>query len=178
MLLFRIMLAVAAMGSLIWRLFTIATLLHGIAATTSVRAIPYNAAVQKGIEVLVDQSRTWAQITTVLLGLLGALWVAKKDQPQLTISKEFWPEILLWLAVIAMLFAGLYCHYEYVDSISTALETGGVTSNTSLTIPDVFDPKYESMIAEQLHLLILGTIASALAIFSVGHLAGGRDVQH
>jgi len=177
MLLVRVALAFTAVGTLIWRLCRISNLSFAIASTTSVVAIPYNAAVQKAIEVLVDESRTWAQVTIVLLGLLGALWLAKRDQPQLRMTRQFWPEIVIWFAAITMLIAGLYCHHEYLDGISTALETGGVTSKNSVSIPNVFDPKYESMMAEQLWLLILGSVTSGLALFNVAQLAGGRDVQ-
>ncbi len=177
LLLLRVALAVTAVGTLIWRLCRISTLSLEIASTTSVVAIPYNAAVQKAIEVLVDESRTWAQVTIVLLGLLGALWLATRDQPQLRITRQLWPEIVTWVAVVTMLIAGLYCHHEYLDGISTALETGGVTSKASVSIPDVFDPKYESMITEQFRLLIFGSVASGLALFNVAQLAGGRDVQ-
>ena len=173
----RIVLVVAILGTLGWRLCKIAELEGAIASRTSVVSIPYNDAVQKATEVRLDQSRSRAQVTIIFLGLLGALWVAKRDAPQLTLSRHFWPEIVIWVAVVAMLIVGLYCHNEYLDNIATALESGGVTSGKSVSIPNVFDPKYETLLAEQFRLLLLGSGASVLALFSVWHLAGGRDVR-
>jgi hypothetical protein len=77
-----------------------------------------------------------------------------------------------------MLIAGLYCHNEYLDRISSALESGGVTSKEAMSIPDVFGPKYESLMAEQFRLLIISSVSSAVALFSVAQLAGGSDVQN
>jgi peptidoglycan/LPS O-acetylase OafA/YrhL len=177
MLFIRVVLACTALGTLGWSLHEISSVLDKIASTTSVGAVPYNAAVQKAIEVLIDQSKTWAQVTFVLLGLLAALWVAKSDEPQLALKLHFLPEIVIWVAVIGMLVAGLYCHNEYLNKISTALESGGVTSRSPVSIPNVFDSNYESLMSEQFRLLIFGSVASAVALFSVTHLAGGRNVQ-
>lgn len=177
MLLVRVLLAVIALGTLGWRLCRITTLSNDIASTTTVGAIPYNDAVQKSIDILVDQSKTWAQVTFVLLSLVLALWLGKRDQPQLTLTRHFLPEIVIWIAVVFMLIAGLYCHNEYLNHISTALESGGVTSKSAMSIPDVFGSKYESLIAEQFWLLVIGSVASAVALFSLTQLAGGHDVQ-
>jgi hypothetical protein len=90
MLLVRVSLAFLALGTLGWRLCRISILSHDISATTTVVAIPYNDAVQKAIDISIDQSKTWAQVTLVLLGLVLALWLGKRDQPQLALTRRFW----------------------------------------------------------------------------------------
>ncbi len=174
---FRVILALASLGILAWQLVRMKTLLSAVKSTTSVPAVPYNDAVQKGIELLVDQSGTWAQATVVLLGTLVALWIAKGDESGLAFRVELWPEICIWLAGAFMLGAGLYCHNEYLDSIVTALEVGGLTSDATIKIPNVFDEKYEAVRSEQFRLLIFGTAASAVAILSVRKhkQSGGAD---
>jgi hypothetical protein len=153
-------------------------LLRAVASTTSVTAVPYNDAVQKGVELLVNQSGSWAQATTLLLGALAALWIAKGDEPRLALRLRLWPEIVIWCAGVFMLGAGLYCYNDYLDSIATALEVGGLTSDTAISIPNVFDEKYEALRSEQFRLLLFGTAASALAILSVRQqFSGGHDVE-
>lgn len=162
--------ALIALGLLVWRLVRITVLFRAVASTTSVMAIQWNEPVKKAIDMLIGQSSLWAQASAILLGGLVALWLAKADEPQLSLNRRQWPEIMTWLVGAFMLLAGLYCYNEYVASVAVALEVGGVTSGAAVSIPDIFADKYDALRTEQFRLLVLGAIASALAIFSVRHL--------
>ena len=74
-----------------------------------------------------------------------------------------------------MLIAGLYCYNEYIAGIAAALEAGGTTSGQTVSIPDVFDDKFDALRTEQFRLFLVGALASVLAVFSVRHLSGGHD---
>lgn len=178
MKLLRACLGVVALVILGWRVVNLWTALDTVASTTSVVGIPYNDAVEKGVELLVQQADSWAQATTLLLAAVAALWIAKGDEPRLALKRRLWPEIAMWVAGVLMLGAGLYCHNEYLAGIASALETGGVTSGQdSIRVPNVFDDRYEVLRAQQLWLLVLGSTASVLAVFSVRNLAEWRDAS-
>lgn len=162
---------------MVWRIVKMNGLLDAIASATSVVAVPYNDAIQKGVELLIEQSVSWAQATTLLLGVLATLWIAKGDDPRLAFRTRLVPEIAMCCAGMLMLFASLYCYHEYLAGIVTALEAGGSTSPEVIKIPNVFHEKYEALRGEQLTLLLFGFVASGLAVFSVRNLSGGDDVQ-
>lgn len=170
----RPLLALACLGLAGFEVWSLVCLLHDIAEITSIRPIPYNVAVQRGVELLTNQAGSCAQLTTLLLGALAALWIAKGDEPRLALSRRLWPEIVMWCTGVLMLGTGLYCYHEYLSRVASALEVGGVTSPSSISIPDVFNEKFESLLTEQFRLLVFGTILSGLAILSVRQTSGGQ----
>jgi hypothetical protein len=89
---------------MIWRIVRVRALQNAISARTSVGQVTWNEPVQRSIDKLLD----WAQVTAVLLGALFALWVAKSDEPQLSLTGRYWPEISMWVAGAILLLAGLY----------------------------------------------------------------------
>lgn len=172
----RILLALASLGILAWRVLRMISLVHYIDRTTSVTSLRYNEITQRGIDVLIKQTDSWAQATTILIGVLAALWVAKGDEPRLALTHLLWPEITMWCAGVAMLVLELYCQKEYLGIIAHALEVGGATaSGTQSTIPDVFNNPYEALRIEQMWLLLFGGAASVCAVFSVRHLSGANQ---
>src|ERR1043166_7411264 len=109
----RYLMALSALRVLVWRLVKIRALLRAVSSSTSVAPIPWNDAVQKAIETLVQKAGLWAQATALLLAALVTLWVAKSDEPRLALSPHLLPEIATWLVGVSMLLAGLYCYNEY-----------------------------------------------------------------
>ncbi|MEN6532841.1 MAG: hypothetical protein ABFD89_04210 [Bryobacteraceae bacterium] len=175
---FRVTLAVGSVGVVGWRLFSLGWSLGAVASTTSTEGIPYNEAVQKGVELLVQQSDSWARATAFLIAVLAGLWIAKGDRPHLVLQWKLWPEIVMWFAGLFMLCAGLYCYNQYLDHIANALEACGRTSagaTTPKTIANVFHTNYEALRAEQFWFLVCGTSASCLAVFSLKNQSGGGN---
>jgi|HubBroStandDraft_4_1064222.scaffolds.fasta_scaffold199712_2 hypothetical protein len=176
MRLIRILFALGSVAILAWRACHMMLLVQSIDLLTSVASLQYNEITQKGIDVIIAQSDSWAQATTILIGVLAALWVAKGDEPQLALRKQLWPEIIMWCAGAFTLLLGLYCQKKYLGFIAHALEVGGATARReAASIPDVFSDPYEALRTEQMWLLIFGAAMSAFAVFSVRHLSGAKN---
>jgi hypothetical protein len=171
-LLARVCLVVVATILLVWQLTAMNRLLGEVQSITAIRSVPYNEAVQSAVNLLVEQSTSWSQVALLLLGALAALWIAKKDEAGLALKPQNWPEIVMWLAGVGLLVASVYCHNEYLDGLAAALQAGGVTAGTTITIADVFSDKFEALRREQATLLVFGTAISVVAFFSIRNLAG------
>lgn len=132
----RKLLAIGTVLVLGWRMAKVVAMLAQV-RVPSIPSMPHNDVVAKAIDLLIDESRTVAQTTIVLVGVLGAVWVAKADETHLRFKREFWPEIVMWFVGVLMLLTGLYCYHGYVGGVANALEAGGTTG---ATIPNVFLP--------------------------------------
>jgi hypothetical protein len=154
---------------------SVRVLFSQIDKVTILTPIPYNDLVQKGIDLLVGQSGSWAQVTGLFLAALAGLWVATGHEPRLAFSRRLWPEVVTWLAGVSMLVAALYCYHRYIRGMAVALEVGGTTSTARMSIPNVFIYPYSALLALQLRLLLLGSLASIFGIILVRVLQGGDD---
>ena len=149
-------------------------LVNEISAKTSVGSVPYNDGVRHSIELLIQDSSSWADASLLLLGALATLWVAKADEVRLLLNWNALPEILMWIASVSLLLAAVYCHREYVDGVASALEAGGRTSAPDkLQIANVFDEKFEGLRSLEFDLLVSGALAGVLGFFSVRNLSEG-----
>jgi hypothetical protein len=125
----------------------------------TVPALPLVPSVDKALEIRVQQSAALAQLSLVVLGGLVTLFLAKPKEAGLTRIGEAWPEYLMASTACLLLLTSFYAGDRYVDRLVDAL-TSVDRNLKQLTevqrIPDVFDPKYESLRQVQFWLLISG----------------------
>jgi hypothetical protein len=177
---FRSILALSCLGLFVWRFLTLNDLITQITKETSGVSIAYSETVKHAIDLYVGESSSWAQATMVLLGVLAALWIAKREDPRLLLRPDLLPEIVMWFVSACMLGASLYCHNEYVGALARALEAAVpsvLEVGHPLKIINVFVGKYDVLRSEQFRLLIFGAVVASLAVFSVRNLWGGSDVE-
>ena len=123
----------------------------------------FNALLEAGIQLKVEQSRSEFQLALLAMGALWGLVIAKKDEARIVLADA--PEIVMFCCASVLLLASCVLHFLYVDGIAYVYRVaGGMAGGKS--IPDVFAAGIENPFYFQFWLLLGGIAVAGFTLFS------------
>jgi hypothetical protein len=128
--------------------------------------LPYSDLIEDLIETKRDQSGKLFDVALLGFGALFALMIAKKDEARIVLSD--YPEIIMFVAAVALLASSLGCDMTYLGLMSDTLYTGGSRAGDSM--PDMFGSAFEEFYTAQLVFLCGGLVAAAATLISAHRL--------
>jgi hypothetical protein len=129
--------------------------------------IPYVDAVKAAITQKTDASKALLQGGIVIILALWSLIIAKKGERRLIMKDG--PEITMFFIANILLIASFWCHYKYMDlmsSIYTASADFLSLKPEDSRVFDFRDEHVESLLNWQLNLWVAGGIVALLTLFS------------
>ena len=141
-----------------------------LSSQTSFDPTPYFDAKKAGIDIRVEHSKSYFEMTLLTLGALWALIVGQKGEARIRLADR--QEILMLSGASVALFLSVIWHNFYLDAVSAAysratdlsLLPGAPANVKGVKMPDVFQPAIDSLLQYQARFFVCGV---ALAIFTL-----------
>jgi hypothetical protein len=128
---------------------------------TVVKDMKLNDLIKAGVQLKVEQSRSEFQLSLLIIGVLWALIIAKKDEARIVLSDS--PELIMFICANLLLIMSSVFHIFYVeDIVNIYSQAGGLPGGDS--IPDVFSSGINNPYRFQLWCLVGGIAVTAATL--------------
>lgn len=141
----------------------------------SIEKLVKNDLIMSSLEVRQKTSEGIYELGLLLTGALWALLIAKKDETGIVLSDR--PEMIAFVCTSLLLIISSISHYLYLEALSVSYFNGGKIFEDGGTLPNLFDPKFESLYICQIWSLACGALFAVLTILSAHWLKEPEQEQ-
>ncbi len=147
-----------------------------LSSHTSFDPAPYFDAKKAGIDIRVEHSKSYFEMTLLTLAALWALIVAQKDETRIRFADR--PEIMMLVCASTVLLLSILWHNFYLEAVSAAysratdlsLLPGAPPGTKGVKMPDVFQPAIDDLFVYQARFFGCGLAMAVLTLISAHHL--------
>lgn len=147
-----------------------------LSSQTSFEPAPYSDAQKAGIDIRVEHSKSYFEMTLLTLGALWALIAAKKDETRIRPVNR--PEILMLLGASTVLLLSVVWHNFYLDAVSVAYSRaidlsslpGAPPGVKGFQMPDVYQSAIDGLLGYQVKFFVFGVILAVVTLVSAHNL--------
>jgi len=147
-----------------------------LSSQTSFEATTYLEAKKAAIDIRVDDSKSYFEMTLATLGALWALIAAQRNETRIRLSDT--PEILMLFAACAVLLLSLFWHFLYLETVSAAYSLAVDPSQLpnappdikGIKMPNVLQPAIDGMLRSQSWFFVSGVLLAVFTLISAHNL--------